>query len=124
MLVLFTLFVINTELAFATVTVRVTDFPAALVCALAVMLAVVAVEGCTVPLEEDELVVVAVEGCTVPLEEDEPLPHAERNRNVTSTKHRVTYLYRTEKNACIIMTPACPIQLLYQLFVRLCQPSG
>jgi hypothetical protein len=51
MLVLFTLFVINTELAFATVTVRVTDFPAALVCALAVMLAVVAVEGCTLPLE-------------------------------------------------------------------------
>jgi hypothetical protein len=48
MLVLFTLLVMNTEFVFATVTVRVTDCPAAIVCALAVMLTTVAVEGATV----------------------------------------------------------------------------
>jgi hypothetical protein len=73
----------NTEFAFETVTVRVTGFPAALVCALAVMLTVVAVEP----------VGVVCEPPLGPLEEDEPLPlpHAERNANVKSITHRVKY---------------------------------
>jgi hypothetical protein len=48
MLALVTLLVINTELAFATVTSKVTDCPAAIISGLAVMLTTVAVEGTTV----------------------------------------------------------------------------
>ena len=72
---------INTVFAFVAVTIRVTDFPAAIVCALAVMLTTVAVGADDVfgkppvwPLEDDELA---------------PLPHAERNNSVKSTTHRV-----------------------------------
>jgi hypothetical protein len=48
MLVLFKLFVMYTELVFATVTVRLTDCPAVMVCEFADTLTTVAVEGATV----------------------------------------------------------------------------
>ena len=89
MLVPSTLFLMNTEFAFETVTVRVTGFPAAIVCTLAVMLTVVAVGAGDVVCEPP----------VCPLEEDEPipLPHAERNNNVRNATHRVKYPERPDR---------------------------
>jgi hypothetical protein len=108
----------TTWVALLAKTVNETDPPATTLLALALMVTV----GAGVTVGADGVV---CEPPVWPLEDDEPppLPHAERNNSVKSTTHRVKCPQRPAENDRI-MTSSCPIQLLFQPFVPLYQPSG